>query len=68
MPKASKPQTAKSYRQMSDQLAELLAWFESGDIDLDQALAKYQQTIALIAEMEKYLKTAENQIRKLTVK
>jgi exodeoxyribonuclease VII small subunit len=65
--KDSKKITAKSYRQLSSQLAELLAWFESEDLDIDQASAKYEEALQLISVMEKHLKTAQNKVKKLTV-
>ena len=55
----------KSYSQMSEQLAEIMMWFESEEVELDQALAKYQQATELIGQMEAYLKTAANKIKKL---
>lgn len=60
----AKPQ--KSYRQMSEQLDEILAWFDSAEVDLDEAMAKYQQALELIEQMETYLKSAENKIRKIS--
>ncbi len=60
--------TSKSYRQMSEQLNEILLWFESEEVDLDEAVKKYEQAQKLIDEMEKYLKTAENKIRKIAAK
>ena len=56
---------AKTYQQLAEELAEIIAWFEGGDVDLDQALAKYQKAVKLIAEMEDYLKTAQNQLKKI---
>ena len=58
----------KSYSQMSEQLAEIMMWFESEEVELDQALAKYQQATELIGQMEVYLKTAANKIKKLDIK
>jgi exodeoxyribonuclease VII small subunit len=55
----------KTYEQMSSELAELMAWFESESVDLDQALAKYEQSMKLLAEMETYLKTAKNKVNKI---
>ncbi len=66
MPKSSSKPVAKSYRELSAQLGKLLAWFESEELDLEQATSKYEQAIELMATMEKYLKTAENKVRKLT--
>ncbi len=64
MPKKS--DAAKSYRQLSDELAEIMDWFESGEVDLDAAVIKYKQATELISKLEKYLKTAENEIKKIT--
>jgi exodeoxyribonuclease VII small subunit len=57
--------SSKSYRQMSEELDEILLWFESGDPDLDEAVQKYEQARKLLEQMEQYLKTAQNKIRKI---
>lgn len=57
--------TSKNYIQMSQELDNILLWFESGDVDLDQAMAKYRQATLLIEQMENYLKTAQNKIQKV---
>lgn len=59
---------AKTYRQMNEELAEIMAWFESEEVDLDQAVAKYEEAMKLLADMESYLKTAENKIKKIAAK
>jgi exodeoxyribonuclease VII small subunit len=64
MAKAAKQ--SKNYGQMSRELDGILLWFESGDIDLDEAVNKYQQALKLIDEMEDYLKTAQNKIQKIS--
>lgn len=56
----------KTYQQMSDELNQLVDWFESSQFDLDEAVAKYEQAIKLVADMETYLKTAENKIKKIS--
>jgi exodeoxyribonuclease VII small subunit len=58
--------TSKSYRQMASELDQIMQWFESGDIDIDEAINKYEEARKLIVEMEKYLKTAENKIKKIS--
>jgi exodeoxyribonuclease VII small subunit len=69
MPKSStKKQSPKNYRQMSDNLADILTWFEQESIDIDQAITKYQQALGLLDDMETYLKTAENKIKRISVK
>jgi len=58
----------KSYQELNEQLAEIMAWFESEEVDLDQAVTKYEQATKLLAEMEDYLKSAENKIKKIATK
>ncbi len=53
---------APSYSQLSEQLNEALAWFESEDLDIDQAPVRYQEVQKIIAQMEKHLKEAKNKI------
>lgn len=53
---------------LNEELAEIMAWFESEQADLDQAVTKYEQASKLLAEMEAYLKTAENKIKKISAK
>ena len=60
--------SAKTYRQMNEQLAEIMAWFEGEQVDLDQAVAKYEQAMKLLAQMETYLKTAKTKIKKISAK
>ena len=61
-----KPPAKKTYRQLSAELAEIMEWFESGEVDLDEAIEKYKQAMELIEELEGYLKKAENEIKKIT--
>ncbi|HXY17931.1 MAG TPA: exodeoxyribonuclease VII small subunit [Candidatus Nitrosopolaris sp.] len=62
---AKKSTGGKSYAQLSAELGEVMDWFEGGEVDLDEALAKYQQATKLIEQMENYLKTAANKIKKI---
>lgn len=55
----------KSTTQLQAELDELIVWFESDKVDLDEAVTKYKRGTELIAELEKRLKTAENTITKL---
>ena len=60
--------SVKTYRQMNEELAELMAWFESEQVDLDAAVSKYEQAMKLLAAMEAHLKTAQNKIKKIAAK
>jgi len=44
------------------QLEELIAWFDQPDIDLDQALKKFDEGVKLADEIKKQLLEAENKI------
>lgn len=63
----AKPRGRKNYQQLSDELADILEWFESEAVNIDEAIPKYEQAIKLIAEMEAYLKNAENKIKKIRI-
>jgi exodeoxyribonuclease VII small subunit len=65
---ANTSQAKMSYKEMSARLEEIMLWFESGEIDVDEAIKKYEEATKLLDEMEKYLKTAENKIKKISAK
>jgi len=65
MPKSPKP---PSYQQLSDQLAGLIEWFESDQVNLDEAVSNYQKAMELLNQRETYLKTAKNQVKKISAK
>lgn len=64
----AKAKSGKNYQELSDELAKIIEWFESDKVNLDEAVVKYEQALALITEIEKYLKTAENKVKKLSSK
>lgn len=66
MPKAA--DIKRPYQQLTNELDEIVEWFESDRVNLDEAIIKYEQAVALIAEIEKYLKTVENKIHKISGK
>ncbi len=57
----------KTSAQLQTELDELLAWFESDDVDLDEAVAKYEQGQAILKELQARLRTAENTIKNLSI-
>lgn len=56
----------KSYKQLRQDLDELLSWFENDDLDVDEAINKYEQAKKLAKELHKYLQDAQNKITKLS--
>lgn len=55
---------ATDYKTMMAELQALLADMQSGELDVDEAIAKYERGQKLIAELGGYLATAENKITK----
>jgi exodeoxyribonuclease VII small subunit len=64
----AKAKPTKTYQQLSDEFAGLVAWFESDQVNLDEAVAKYEQAMELLAQMENYLKSAQNKVKKISAK
>jgi len=56
------------YKKKRAELDELLAWFERGDVSVDEAISKYQQAEKLLAELETYLAATQAKIEILTKK
>jgi len=52
--------------QLQQELDELLLWFESDKVDLDEAVKKYERGTQLVKELEARLKIAENTIKKIS--
>jgi len=44
------------------ELSELLVWFESDDVTVDNALIKYERSQVLTSELNKALKEAQNTV------
>ena len=59
--------SAKSidYKELSAELDEILDKLQSTDLDVDEAVAAYERGMAIAKQLEGYLKTAENKIRKI---
>jgi len=57
----------KNYQQLSEELNQLIDWFEGDAVNLDEAVDKYEQAMALLKRMEDHLKTAENKVKKISV-
>ena len=51
-----------------DELERIVKWFESGDVDLDAALAKFEQGMELVGGLKKQLETVENKVERIKAK
>lgn len=59
---------AKTYKELRQELDEVLTWFEDDSMDVDEAIEKFQLAIKLTKELEDYLHNAKNTVKKLTNK
>lgn len=53
------------YRKLNDELETLLEELQSADLDIDAAVKHYERGMAIIKDLEAYLKTAENKVTKI---
>lgn len=58
----------KTVSQKMDELSELVAWFESDEFELEQAIAKYKDAEKIAGEIEKDLSELKNEITVLKAK
>lgn len=52
----------KNLNQQLQELDELLAWFEQPNVDLEEALKKFDQGVELAEAIKKHLSKVENKI------
>ena len=57
----------KAYAQLKAELDELLELLQSEDIDIDEAVERYQRGTELVKLLEAKLKQAKNKVTKLKV-
>lgn len=54
---------SKTYRELSEELDEVLAGLQNPELDVDEAAKMYQNGLQLVAQLEEHLAQAENKIR-----
>lgn len=54
------------YRALHTELDELLVRIQSGELSIEEAIKDFERGQIIISELQKYLKTAENKVKKLT--
>jgi exodeoxyribonuclease VII small subunit len=54
-----------SYKELSDELQQLMGDLEQGDLDIDEAVKCYERGLAIVRELETHLKDAENKVAEL---
>lgn len=59
---------ANNYRQLNQELETIVEKLQSEDLDVDQVISQYQRGVAIIDQLQKYLKSAQNNIVKINQK
>jgi exodeoxyribonuclease VII small subunit len=59
---SAKNDKSKTLNEQLQELEELIAWFEGDDIDLEEAISKFEQGSELAGEIKGRLHTLENKI------
>ncbi len=57
-----------TFRELSDELDDILGKLQADDIDVDEALRLHEQGMKLVTQLEKRLASAENSVKKLSTK
>ena len=55
----------KSYKELQEELNLIISELQSEEIDIDQAVSKFEQATKIIKEIKLYLDTAENTLKKV---
>lgn len=62
---AKKATQSTGYKELSEELDQVMADLEGGQLDIDQAVTAYERGLAIVRELETYLKQAENKVSEL---
>lgn len=57
-----------NYKQLNDELDNILAELQNGELDIDQAVKNYERGMEIVGQLQQYLKTAQNKIAKIQAK
>jgi exodeoxyribonuclease VII small subunit len=57
----AKPATI-DYNELNRELQALMLQLEQGDLEVDESIKCYERALALVKQLEDYLKTAENRV------
>ena len=50
---------------MSDELDEIVTSLQTDDVDVDEAIKRYDRGMAIVKELEAYINEAENKITRV---
>ena len=60
-----KSQSSQTYQQLSQELDDLMLSLESGELDIDEAVKRYERGLTIVKQLEEHLNTAENTVKRL---
>lgn len=61
--KTSKPKSDFKYSEALKELESITEYLESADVDLDEAIKKFERGAEIASQLEKKLKEAENKVK-----
>ncbi len=61
----SSSHAAKSYKELSQELADILSSLERGDLDIEEAVKCYERGFVVVNQLQEYLNSAENRVIEL---
>jgi len=57
-----------NYHNLNEELDKILDELQSGELDIDDAVKKYERGQKIVSELETYLKSAKNKVTKIKIK
>lgn len=51
-----------SFAKDFEELEKITEWFEQGEVDLEEALGKFERGLALVKLLQRHLKNVENKV------
>ena len=58
-------QKKPSYQKLNVELDTILNELQGGELDIDEAVKKYERGMIIVKELQDYLKSAENTVKKV---
>lgn len=65
---ASKADKKMDFGEAFAELEKITDWFDKGEIDLEEGLAKFERGLELAAKLKERLKAVENRVEEIKVK
>lgn len=56
------------YQKLQSELNDIMRQLQSEDINVDEAIKRYERGLAIVKQLEAYLSQAENRVREIKTK